>query len=164
MVLMGPLCVFGSSAQLRNVAYTNKAPVFKDVPAEEPGQTCPLEQGQNILELQLVGADLSPSALEVLGDGEPSTFCTYNFHLSELHVTPAVTGPKPRYGSTSEYVVTVDQSFLQLLQSGAVTVELHQALGLDWRTVARGQIHLLQLQLQDGAVRGTVPLAGETLA
>ncbi|XP_074489420.1 protein fantom [Sebastes fasciatus] len=152
-------------AQLRDVAYGTKTYVFKpDVTdeddADEFEETLHLERGENLLELQMVSAMLSPSALQALGDGEPSTFCTYTFYLFELHSTPVATGQKPKYGFTSKYVVSMDERFLDYLQRCSVSVELHQALGLDWRTLATGQLRLQQLLEQDGKVHGTVPLVG----
>ncbi|GLD72258.1 protein fantom, partial [Lates japonicus] len=152
-------------AQLRDIAYGTKTYVFKpDVTdedeSEEFDETLHLERGENLLELQMVGATLTPSALEALGDGEPSTFCTYSFYLFELHSTPVVTGRQPKYGFTSKYVVSVDERFLDYLNRCSVTVELHQALGLDWRTLGSGQLRLHQLLEQDGRVHGTVPLVG----
>ena len=156
-----------SSAQLRDIAYGTKTYVFRpDVTGEDEAEgfdgTLNLERGENLLELQIVSAMLSPSALEALGDSEPSTFCTYSFYLFELHSTPVVTGPKPTYGFTSKYVVSVDDQFLDYLNRYTVTVELHQALGLDWRTLATGQLQMQQLLEQDGKVHGTIPLVGES--
>ncbi|XP_008299078.1 protein fantom [Stegastes partitus] len=152
-------------AQLREIAYGTKTYVFKpDVTgedeADEFNETLHLERGENLLELQVVSATLSPSALQLLGDAEPSTFCTYSFYLFELHSTPVVTGRQPRYGFTSKYVVSVDDSFLDYLHRYSVTVELHQALGLDWRTLATGQLRLQQLLEQDGKIHGSIPLVG----
>uniref|UniRef100_A0A3B5BLV1 RPGRIP1 like n=1 Tax=Stegastes partitus TaxID=144197 RepID=A0A3B5BLV1_9TELE len=153
-------------AQLREIAYGTKTYVFKpDVTgedeADEFNETLHLERGENLLELQVVSATLSPSALQLLGDAEPSTFCTYSFYLFELHSTPVVTGRQPRYGFTSKYVVSVDDSFLDYLHRYSVTVELHQALGLDWRTLATGQLRLQQLLEQDGKIHGSIPLVGD---
>ncbi|XP_035521640.1 protein fantom [Morone saxatilis] len=152
-------------AQLRDIAYGTKTYVFKpDVTDEEEADefddTLHLERGENLLELQIVGTALSPSALEALGDHQPSTFCTYSFYLFEMHSTPVATGQKPTYGFTSKYVVSMDDHFLDYLHRCSVTVELHQALGLDWRTLATAQLRLQQLLEQDGKVHGTVPLVG----
>ncbi|XP_040894790.1 protein fantom isoform X2 [Toxotes jaculatrix] len=152
-------------AQLRDIAYGTKTYVLKpdttdEDEADEFDETLHLERGENLLELQIVSAMLSPSALEALGDGEPSTFCTYSFYLFELHSTPVVRGHKPKYGFTSKYMVNMDDQFLDYLSRCSVTVELHQALGLDWRTLATGQLRLQQLLEQDGKVHGTVPLVG----
>ncbi|XP_051236763.1 protein fantom isoform X1 [Dicentrarchus labrax] len=151
-------------AQLRDIAYGTKTYVFKpdvtDEEADEFDETLHLERGENLLELQIVSTALSPSALEALGDHQPSTFCTYSFYLFEMHSTPVATGQKPTYGFTSKYVVSMDDHFLDYLHRCSVTVELHQALGLDWRTLATAQLRLQQLLEQDGKVHGTIPLVG----
>ncbi|KAM7397361.1 hypothetical protein PAMP_020339 [Pampus punctatissimus] len=153
-------------AQLRDIAYGTKTYVFKpDVidedEADEFNENLHLERGENLLELQIVGATLSASALEALGDGESSTFCTYSFYLFELHSTPVSLGQMPQYGFTSKYVVSMDECFLDYLHRFSVSVELHQALGLEWRTMATGELRLQQLLEQDGKVYGTIPLVGK---
>lgn len=165
--LLSPACR-PPSAQLRDIAYGSKAYVMKADPAAEAeeerlDETVLLERGENLLELQIVSAALSPSALELLADAQPSTFCTYSFYLFELHATPVAAGPAPRYGFTSRYVVSMDQRFLDHLQRGCISVELHQALGLDWRTLARGQLRLQPLLESEGKVHGSIPLVGESL-
>uniref|UniRef100_A0A8C6T9J8 RPGRIP1 like n=1 Tax=Neogobius melanostomus TaxID=47308 RepID=A0A8C6T9J8_9GOBI len=152
-------------AQLKDIAYGTKAYVFRaDVTeedeADEFNESLHLERGENVLELQISSISLSPSALDSVSDPEPSTFCTYSVLLSELHSTPVVSGRCPRYGFTSRFVVRMDQDFLDYVNKGAVTVELHQALGLDWRTLAAGNIRLQSLMEQEGKVHGTIPLIG----
>ncbi|XP_042082618.1 protein fantom [Haplochromis burtoni] len=150
-------------AQLRDIAYGTKTYSVKaDATAEddESGEALHLESGENLLELQIVGVTLSGSALQMLGEAEPATFCTYAFYVFELHATPVVTGRSPKYNFTSEYVVSVDERFLDYLHRGAVRVELHEALGLDWRTLAAGELRLQQLLEQDGKVHGSVALVG----
>ncbi|KAM4572392.1 protein fantom isoform 2-T4 [Odontesthes bonariensis] len=152
-------------AQFRDVAYSTKTYVFKPDPAGEDEadkfeETFHLERGENLLELQIVGATLSPPALQAMGDAEPSTFCTYSFYLFEPHSTPVVMGHSPKYGFTSRYTVSMDDRFLDYLHRCSVTVELHQASGLEWRTLARGQLRLQRLLEQDGKLHGSVPLVG----
>lgn len=157
-----------SAAQLRDVAYGTKtysvkADATAEDEADEPGEALHLESGENLLELQIVGATLSGTALQMLGEAEPATFCTYAFYVFELHATPVVTGRSPKYNFTSKYAVSVDNRFLDYLRRGAVRVELHEALGLDWRTLAAGELRLQQLLEQDGKVHGSVALVGESL-
>ncbi|CAI5671132.1 unnamed protein product [Oreochromis niloticus] len=152
-------------AQLRDIAYGTKTYSVKvDATAEDEAdksaETVHLESGENLLELQIVGVTLSDSALQMLGEAEPSTFCTYAFYVFELHATPVMTGRSPKYDFTSKYVVSVDDRFLDYLHRGAVRVELHEALGLDWRTLAAGELRLQQLLEQDGKVHGSVALVG----
>uniref|UniRef100_A0A3Q3JUC2 C2 domain-containing protein n=1 Tax=Monopterus albus TaxID=43700 RepID=A0A3Q3JUC2_MONAL len=142
-------------AQLKDIAYGAKTYVFKpDITDEDEAdkfdEPLHLQHGENLLELQIVSATLSPSTLETLGDSELSTFFTYSFFSFGLHSTPVVTGHSPKYGFTSKYVVAMDDQFLDYLHRCSVTVELHQALGLDWRTLASGRIRLQQLLEQDG--------------
>ncbi|KAK2842876.1 hypothetical protein Q5P01_013076 [Channa striata] len=152
-------------AQLRDIAYGTKTYVFKpDVTDEDDvgefDEVLHLEHGENLLELQIVSATLSPSALETLGDCKPFTFFTYSFYLFELHSTPVVMGHEPKYDFTSKYVVSMDDRFLDYIHRCSLTVELHQALGLDWKTLATGQIRLQLLLEKDGKIHGTIPLVG----
>ncbi|KAM6973328.1 LOW QUALITY PROTEIN: protein fantom [Aplochiton taeniatus] len=152
-------------AQLKNIAYGTKAHVFKpDLTDEEMvdefDETVHLERGENLLEIHVGKAALSPSALESVGDREPSTFCTYAFYDFELQSTPVVRGARPAYGFTSQYVVRVNDPLLQYLHTGSVTLELQLARGLDFQTVAAGQLRLQRLLEQDGKAHGTVQLVG----
>uniref|UniRef100_A0A3Q2XQI7 RPGRIP1 like n=1 Tax=Hippocampus comes TaxID=109280 RepID=A0A3Q2XQI7_HIPCM len=141
-------------AQLRDVAYGAKS-----VSAQDRDQSPALEDGENLVELQIIGATLSAAALEALGDPAPSTFCTYAFYLFDLHATPVATGPTPHYGFTSQYVVSVDRGFLEYVRERRLCVEMHQALGLRWKTMATAALDLRRL-LRDGAAAGTLPLVG----
>lgn len=158
-------CTLFPSAQLREVAYAAKRQAFPaEVPVEGEAdeERLHLEDGENLLELQIVGATLSPPALELLGEAQPSTFCTYAFFKFETHCTPVVMGPAPKYGFTSRYVVNMDEDFLEYVRRGSVCVELHQKLlGCNWRTVAASCLPLRQLLEQNGRAEGSVPLAGE---
>lgn len=142
------------------------SPIFRaDLTGEHGGedldQPLGLESGEGLLELQLVNASLSPALLHTLGDSEPYTFCTYSFYLFKLHSTPVVMGRRPQYGYTSKYVTSMNQDFRDYLRTDVLTVELHQALGTDWRTLGAGQIPLQQLLEQNTKVQGTMELEGE---
>ncbi|XP_056906990.1 protein fantom isoform X4 [Takifugu flavidus] len=151
-------------AQLREIAYGAKMYTFQaEVTGEHEAdeETVHLEHGENLLELHIIGATLSPSAMELLGECEPSTFCTYTFYKFEMHCTPLVMGDEPKYGFTSKYIVNMDNDFLEYVHRHSVTVELHQKLvGCNWRTVAASQLRLQQLLEHEGKVQGSVPLVG----
>uniref|UniRef100_H2U762 RPGRIP1 like n=1 Tax=Takifugu rubripes TaxID=31033 RepID=H2U762_TAKRU len=151
-------------AQLREIAYGAKMYTFQaEVTGEHEAdeETVHLEHGENLLELHIIGATLSPSAMELLGECEPSTFCTYTFYKFEMHCTPLVMGDEPKYGFTSKYIVNMDNDFLEYVHRRSVTVELHQKLvGCNWRTVAASQLRLQQLLEHEGKVQGSVPLVG----
>ncbi|KAL0968596.1 hypothetical protein UPYG_G00268990 [Umbra pygmaea] len=149
-------------AQLKNIAYGTKAHVFKpdDDLAEDFEETVHLEHGENLLEIHIGTATLSAVALETLNDSEPSTFCTYAFYDFELLSTPVVRGAQPAYCFTSQYLVKVDDLLLQYLHTGSVTLELQLARGLDFQTIAAGQLKLTQLLEKNGKVHGTIQLVG----
>lgn len=120
-----------------------------------------LECGENLIELQIVGVRLSPSALKLLGEREPATFCSYIFFGFGIHITPVVRGQNPKYTFTSKYIVKMDDDFLKYVSSCSVLVELHQRLvGCDWRTVARAHLPLQQLFGHNGRFQGSAPLVG----
>lgn len=154
------------TAQLKDIAYGTKTHVFRaevteqDV-ADEFDETVHLERGENLLEIHIARASLTPAALETLGDPEPSTFCTFAFYDFQLQATPVVRGRCPAYGFTSQHTVRVDELFLQYLQRNAVTLELQLARGLDYQTVAACQLRLHQMLDHSGKVFGTAPLVGE---
>lgn len=156
---------FICSAQLKEIAYGAKMYTVQVEGAgehEADEETVHLEQGENLLELHIVDATLSSSALELLGHCEPSTFCTYTFYKFEMHCTPLVVGQEPKYGFTSKYIVKMDDDFLEYVHRRSVTVELHQKLvGCNWRTVAASRLRLQQLLEHDGKVQGSVPLVGQ---
>ncbi|XP_075770957.1 X-linked retinitis pigmentosa GTPase regulator-interacting protein 1 isoform X2 [Pelodiscus sinensis] len=104
--------------------------------AVEEEKTPLLQSGESLLELHVAGAVLSQAALQLLGEAEPLTFCTYAFYDFETHCTPVVRGAQPRYCFTSQYVVRAEPLFLQYLQEAAARLNLHVATAADHRTLA----------------------------
>ncbi|KAK3526047.1 hypothetical protein QTP70_012811 [Hemibagrus guttatus] len=152
-------------AQLKDIAYGTKAHVFRpditdDDVADEFDETIHLARGENLLEIHLGTARFSPEALDSLGDKDPSTFCTYAFCDFELQSTAVVRGQQPVYDLTSQYLVKVDDLFLHYIHSSSITVEVHLAEFLTFRTIAAGQIRLSQVLERDGKVFGTLQLVG----
>lgn len=153
------------TAQLKDIAYGTKIHVFKpdltdeDV-TDEFDESLSLARGENLLEIHLGRAQFSPEATECWTDKDPSTFCTYAFYDFELQSTGVVRGTCPAYDFTSQFIVRVDELFLNYLHSSSVTIEIQHAEGLSFRTVAAGQLRLNQLLERDGKVFGTVQLVG----
>ena len=84
---------------------------------------------------------LSEEGLRALGEqGDPATFCTVEFFEHELQTTPKVSGARPEFNFTAQYVVRADDFFLHYLQKETTTVELHRAIGSDYETRAACQI------------------------
>uniref|UniRef100_A0A672QG30 C2 domain-containing protein n=1 Tax=Sinocyclocheilus grahami TaxID=75366 RepID=A0A672QG30_SINGR len=154
-------------AQLKDIAYGTKTHVFRpdvtsDGVKDEFDESLRLARGENLLEIHLGRAQFSPEAVESLKDKDPSTFCTYAFYDFELQSTAVVRGAHPAYSLTSQYLVRVDDLFLNYLHSSSVTVEVQLAEGLSFCTVAAGQLRLNQLLERDGKVFGTIQLVGVT--
>ncbi|KAK7122042.1 hypothetical protein R3I93_022981 [Phoxinus phoxinus] len=154
-------------AQMKDIAYGTKTHVFRpdvttdDVTDEFDGPLH-LARGENLLEIHLGRAQFAPEAVEGLKDRDPSTFCTYAFYDFELQSTAVVRGARPAYSFTSQYLVRVNELFLNYLHTSSVTVEVQLAEGLSFRTVAAGQLRLNQLLERDGKVFGTIQLVGVT--
>ncbi|XP_050774935.1 X-linked retinitis pigmentosa GTPase regulator-interacting protein 1 [Gopherus flavomarginatus] len=125
--------------QLKDVACgTRQLPLLwteGDVDVEE-GKAPVLRRGENLFELHIAGAVLSGEALQLLGEVQPVTFCTYAFYDFETHCTPVVRGARPRYSFTSQYVIQAEPFFLQYLQRAAARLDLHLATAADHRTLA----------------------------
>ncbi|CAM5096461.1 unnamed protein product [Natator depressus] len=125
--------------QLKDVAYgTQQLPLLRtegDVDVEK-GKAPVLRRGENLFELHIAGAVLSREALQVLGDVQPVTFCTYAFYDCETHCTPMVRGARPRYSFTSQYVIQAEPLFLQYLQGAAARLDLHLATATEHSTLA----------------------------
>nr|XP_056720063.1 X-linked retinitis pigmentosa GTPase regulator-interacting protein 1 [Euleptes europaea] len=128
--------------QLKDVAYGTRAlpflPTEGDAATEAgPDGACPrLQRGENLFELHVSGAVLSADLLRLLGDPEPTTFCTYAFYDFETHCSPLARGPRPQYDFTSQYVVRAEPLFLQYLHGAAARLDLHLASAVDHTTLA----------------------------
>ncbi|KAL8176362.1 UNVERIFIED_CONTAM: hypothetical protein K2H54_032762, partial [Gekko kuhli] len=153
-------------AQLKDVAYgTRMVPFLPDEGAAateaDPDGTSPrLQRGENLLELHISGAVLSAELLRLLGDAEPTTFCTYAFYDFETHSTPLARGPRPRYDFTSQYVVRAEPLFLQYLQGAAARLDLHLATAVDHTTLASCWLRFGEAPGKGEQVHATAALHG----
>nr|XP_055188473.1 protein fantom isoform X2 [Nyctereutes procyonoides] len=130
-------------AQLKDIAYGTKQYKFKpeitpDDSVDEFDETIHLERGENLLEIHINKVTFSSEVLQASGDKEPITFCTYAFYDFELQTTPIVQGLHPEYNFTSQYLVHVNDLFLQYIQKNTITLEVHQAYSTDYETIAAG--------------------------
>lgn len=116
-----------------------------DSNAKDPERTVELERGQNLFEIHISSLSLTNDGLRALKDSNPSTFVTWTFYEFELQTTPILKGSKPRYNSTSQYIVTADDFFLHYLSWGTAKVELHQAIGLEYNTIATSEMTFKKL-------------------
>ncbi|XP_043844404.1 protein fantom isoform X2 [Dromiciops gliroides] len=152
-------------AQLKDIAYGTKQYRFKpeimpDDPVDEFNEAVHLERGENLFEIHISKLTLSSEAIQASGDQEPSTFCTYAFYDFELQTTPVVSGLHPVYNFTSQYLIHVNDFFLQYIQKNGVTLELHQAYSTDYETVAVCQLRFHEILEKNGRIFGAANLVG----
>uniref|UniRef100_A0A670Z9F6 RPGR interacting protein 1 n=1 Tax=Pseudonaja textilis TaxID=8673 RepID=A0A670Z9F6_PSETE len=151
--------------KLKDVVYGTRAvqlrPPDSDVDDEGvPSKVLKLQHGENLFELHISGAILSAEALQLLGDPELLTFCTYAFYDFETHCTPLAHGVRPHYNFTSQYVVREDPFFMQYLQGATSRLDLHLASAVDHTTLASCWLHFGQVLNNAEQVHCTAVLHG----
>ncbi|XP_074170971.1 protein fantom isoform X4 [Rhinolophus sinicus] len=152
-------------AQLKDIAYGTKQYKFKpeimpDDSVDEFDETIHLERGENLFEIRISKVTFSSEVLQASGDKEPVTFCTYAFYDFELQTTPLVRGLHPEYNFTSQYLVHVNDLFLQYIQKNTVTLEVHQAYSTDYETIAACQLRFHEILEKSGRIFCTASLVG----
>ncbi|XP_077919864.1 protein fantom isoform X2 [Halichoerus grypus] len=152
-------------AQLKDIAYGTKQYKFKpeitpDDSVDEFDETVHLERGENLFEIHINKVTFSSEVLQASGDKEPVTFCTYAFYDFELQTTPIVQGLHPEYNFTSQYLVHVNDLFLQYIQKNTITLEVHQAYSTDYETIAAGQLRFHEILEKSGRIFCTASLVG----
>ncbi|XP_048402684.1 protein fantom isoform X2 [Stegostoma tigrinum] len=152
-------------AQLKDIAYGTKQFKFKteittDDEVDEIDETVHLERGENLFEIHISKVIFSPEAVKIFGEQEPAIFCTYAFYDCELQSTPVIHGLHPVFDFTSQYVVRVDDVFLQYLQKNTVKLEVQLAYGTDYETIATCQLRMHEILEKNGRIFGTAVLVG----
>lgn len=152
-------------AQLKDIAYGTKQYKFKpeimpDDSVDEFDETIHLERGENLFEIHINKVTFSSEVLQASGDKEPVTFCTYAFYDFELQTTPIVQGLHPEYNFTSQYLVHVNDLFLQYIQKHTITLEVHQAHSTDYETIAACQLRFHEILEKSGRIFSTASLVG----
>ncbi|XP_069312393.1 protein fantom isoform X3 [Eulemur rufifrons] len=152
-------------AQLKDIAYGTKQYKFKteimpDDSVDEFDETIHLERGENLFEIHINKVTFSSEVLQASGDKEPVTFCTYAFYDFELQTTPIVRGLHPEYNFTSQYLVHVNDLFLQYIQKNTITLEVHQAYSTDYETIATCQLRFHEILEKSGRIFCTASLVG----
>ncbi|XP_059129655.1 X-linked retinitis pigmentosa GTPase regulator-interacting protein 1 isoform X3 [Peromyscus eremicus] len=154
-----------TSEQLKDVAYGTRQPsvCLEPRPAhrgEDEVDLSLLHRNENLLEVHIHQAFLTPAALVQAGDTQPTTFCTYSFYDFETHCTPLSTGPQPLYDFTSQFVVQTDPLFLHYLQGTSVRLDLHQAVTSEHHILATGWISFDKVLETVEKVHGLATLTG----
>ncbi|CAF0828349.1 unnamed protein product [Brachionus calyciflorus] len=147
---------------------TKRRDSYSFVGAPEPHMldnylTSNLERGQNIFEIHLTKLILSPEAIRIMSESDPSTFCTIEFYEHEIQTTPIMKGQQAEYNFTSQYIIRVDDFFLHYLQKKTTTIELHQAIGSDYETRGACQLSFRDLiDREKSRIHGQVQLISVT--
>lgn len=152
--------------QLKDIAYGTRQPsmCLEPRPAhrgEDEVDLSLLRRNENLLEVHIHQAFLTPAALVQAGDTQPTTFCTYSFYDFETHCTPLSTGPQPLYDFTSQFVVQTDSLFLHYLQGTSVRLDLHQAVTSEHHILATGWISFDKVLETVEKVHGLATLTGK---
>jgi len=98
-----------------------------------------LALGENIFELRLLGVDIDRP---VVGEDNPATFMTVDFFEHETQATAVHSGLNVTSDHTLQFVVKVDDFFLEYLDTRHLPVELNKSLGLDFATIGVGHVNL----------------------
>lgn len=128
--------------QLNDIAYGTEA--FSSALSNSHGehlQTVELSKGENIFENHIVKIDLSSEGLKQFHSSSPNIFLTWNFYEFELQSTPVVSAKRPIFNYTAQYRVQVDDYFLCYLLQKCATLELHESLGVNFKTFAACQLN-----------------------
>ncbi|XP_023443592.2 protein fantom isoform X2 [Dasypus novemcinctus] len=152
-------------AQLKDIAYGTKQYKFKpeimpDDTVDEFDETIHLERGENLFEIHISKVTFSSEVFQASGDKEPVTFCTYAFYDFELQTTPIVQGLHPEFNFTSQYLVHVNDLFLQYIQKNTITLEVHKAYSTDYETIAACQLKFHEILEKNGRIFCTASLVG----
>ena len=107
--------------------------VEEDDAAGEEDDIPGLGPDENIAELHLEHLTLEKTALR--GESNPNTFLTVDFFEHETQATPLAAGWSVDLSQTFEFVVAVDNLFIQFMELDCLRLDLHVAHGLDFRTV-----------------------------
>lgn len=126
---------------------------------EEIDETIHLERGENLFEIHIDKLTMTREALAALADDEPALFCTWEFFEHEIQATAVVKGPIAVFDFTSQYIVRVDDFFLHHLQKESTALEVHQAIGTEYRTIATCRLHFRDIfDKAHGRLHGTVDI------
>lgn len=160
MFLYSFFFLFCNEVQLKDIAYGTKQ--FKFTPEiTKDDESVHLERGYNLLEIHISKLVFSPVVDNIFEDQEPATFCTYAFYDFELQTTPIVRGLQPLYEFTSQYLVQVDDFFLQYIQKNTVRLEVHLAIGTEFKTIAVCQLKFQDILEKNGQIFSSSTLIGE---
>ncbi|PAA51581.1 hypothetical protein BOX15_Mlig024872g1 [Macrostomum lignano] len=147
--------------QLRDVAYGTRqfSIATSSLNEAEEAETSQvrLQSGENLVEIHIGHLLLTEEGLQLLGDPEPALFCTWAFYTCEMQTTEVIQSNDPDFDKTVQYVVKVDDSFLHYVNKEKMKLELFQAHGMEYKSIAACRISVREL-LES---QPTVPVLGQ---
>nr|AKN21709.1 NPHP8 [Schmidtea mediterranea] len=129
-------------AQLKDIAYGTRNTQIETIlePDLEPLAPEILERGENILEIHIGRVCLTQQAVENIKDKDPFLFGTWDFYDFETQATGVLRGTSSEFDIKAEYLVKIDDFFLNYLYKNTFPFELHQATGAEYVTLAACQM------------------------
>ena len=110
-------------------------------------------EGRNVVEFNLLNIQLEK---EVMRDANPTTFVMFDFFVHDTQTTELLTGLRGEINCKREFVVKVDDFFLQYLHDEHMELEVFQTLGVDFKLLGTVSLPLRKLFDQSrGIVEGT---------
>lgn len=129
--------------QLRDVVYGQlKTKTLEDTGEAIDEDGLELAEDENVCQISIKDAQIRRDA--DFGDHH-HTFVTLDFFEHATQITPACEGLAPDYDYTIDYVVKVDDWFLQYLWTKEITMELNLARGTEYSVIGRGTFSLRDL-------------------
>ncbi|GFS89708.1 protein fantom [Nephila pilipes] len=148
--------------QLNDIAYGTLTTFMPGSDAKnENSDPVKLNKGENIFEIHIQQVKFTAEGLRHLSNPNAKIFLTWNFYEFELQSTPVVPAEKPFFNFTAQYTVEVDDYFLCSLHENAVTFELHESIGVDYKTLSSCSINFSNIFTKsEGRILGTQKLLG----
>ncbi|KAI3382782.1 hypothetical protein SNEBB_000985 [Seison nebaliae] len=129
--------------QLKDIAYGTYYP--RKLAFNENDLKNDLAQGENVIEIQIIEANISDEGNSIMQIGNPSTFISIDFYQHPTQYTPIVVGRDPKYNFVAQYVVNVDDFLIKYLMTEKLRLVLLQSLGTDYHERAAARFTMKEL-------------------
>lgn len=117
-------------------------------------KTIDVARGDNVFEINIVRVELSEHTAGLLDTAIPSLFLTYDFFDFQTQATSVRVGRRPVFNESSTYIVTMNDVFIRYLIKDSLSLELHQAFGSTFETLAASHLRLHQFFMEEASANG----------
>lgn len=107
-----------------------------------PPHTQGLAPHENVIEVVVAEANLTPAAASGLLAPDTCTFAAWDFYLHDSQATPLLPGPSPAYDTTVRYIVEQDGFLLDYLSGQVLLLEVFEARGWEVRGLGVARLSL----------------------